>query len=133
MVIIKTRYSIEPRDKIYVKGYEFLSFAKSMSKNIGTHATKVAKNLRGKYSQKPLDSAKTSTTDAMKTGSKRAIQKTTGATGDLISNKIADKITGVLKSSKELHSKNDLEEAKNEIEIPTERKIYISRRKTTNY
>ena len=31
------RYSIEPRDKIYVKGYRFLSFAK----NRGTHATKV--------------------------------------------------------------------------------------------
>ena len=35
------RYSIEPRDRIYVKGYGFLSFAK----NMGTHATKVAKNL----------------------------------------------------------------------------------------
>ena len=31
------RYSTEPRDRIYVKGYEFLSFGK----NIGTHATKV--------------------------------------------------------------------------------------------
>ena len=31
------RYSIEPRDKIYMKGYGFLSFAK----NMGTHATKV--------------------------------------------------------------------------------------------
>ena len=35
------RYSIEPRGRIYVKGYRFLSFAK----NIGTHATKVAKNM----------------------------------------------------------------------------------------
>ena len=31
-------YSIEPRNRRYVKGYGFLSF----SKNIGTHATKVA-------------------------------------------------------------------------------------------
>ena len=44
---IKMRYSIEPKDRIYVKGYGFLSFAKSM----GTHATKVAKNLCNKYSQ----------------------------------------------------------------------------------
>ena len=29
MKIIKMRYSIEPRDRIYVKGYGFLSFAKS--------------------------------------------------------------------------------------------------------
>ena len=35
------RYSIEPKDRIYVKGYGFLSLAK----NMGTNATKVAKNL----------------------------------------------------------------------------------------
>ena len=80
------RYSIEPRD-IYVKGYGFLSFAK----NIGKHATKVAKNMSNKYSQKPLDSAKKSAADAIKTASKRAIQKTAEATGDLICNKRGDK------------------------------------------
>ena len=26
------RYSIDPRDRIYVKGYGFLSFAKNMNK-----------------------------------------------------------------------------------------------------
>ena len=86
------RYSIEPRDRIYVKGYEFLSFAK----NMGTH-------LSNKYSQKLLDSAKKSSTDAIKTAWKRAIQKIAEATDDLIGNKIADKITSV---STELHSKN---------------------------
>ena len=29
---IKMRYSIEPRDRIYVKGYGFLSFAKTWVK-----------------------------------------------------------------------------------------------------
>ena len=48
-------YSIESKDEMYVKGYGFLSFAK----NIGTHATKVAKSMSNKYSQKLLDSAKT--------------------------------------------------------------------------
>ena len=85
------RYSIEPRDRIYVKGYGFLSFAK----NMGTHATKVAKNLSNKYSQKLFDSAKKSATDAIKTASKREIHKTEEATGDLIGNKIADKITSL--------------------------------------
>ena len=28
------RYSIEPRDRIYVKGYGFLSFAKNMGKSL---------------------------------------------------------------------------------------------------
>ena len=73
------QYSIELRDRTYVKGYWFLSFAKN-----------ICKNLSDKYSQKLLDSA-----------------KTTVATGDLIGNKIADKITSVSKkSSKELHSQN---------------------------
>ena len=86
------RYSIEPRDRIYVKGYGFLSFAKNMGKS-----------LSNKYDQKLLDSAKKSTADAMKTTSKRAIQKTAETTRDLIGNKIADKITSVSrKSAKEL-------------------------------
>ena len=83
------RYSIEPKDRIYVKGYGFLSFAKNMDKN-----------LSNKYGQKLLDSAKKSTTDAIKTASKRAIPKTAEATGDLIGNKVADKITSVSKMSK---------------------------------
>ena len=82
---------MEPKDKVYVKGYGFLSF----TKNMGTHATKVAKSLSNKYGQKLLDTAKKRTTDAIKTASKRAIQKTAEATGDLIGNKIADKITNI--------------------------------------
>ena len=78
------RYSIELRNTVYVKGYGFLS---------------IAKNLSNKYSQKIIDTAKKSATDALKTVSKRAIQKTAEATGDLIGNKIADKITSVSKKS----------------------------------
>ena len=63
-----------------------MSFAKNMGKI-----------LSNKYGQKPLDSAKTSTVDAIKIASKRAIQKTAEATGDLIGNKIADKITNISK------------------------------------
>ena len=60
---------------------------------------------------------KKSTTDAIKTAYERAIQKTAEATGDLIDNKIADKITSISKSPKELHSKT----GENKIEIPKER------------
>ena len=106
------RYSIEPRDRIYVKEYGFLSFAKNMGKS-----------LSNKYGQKLLDSAKKSTTDAIKTASKRAIQKTAEATGDLIGNKIADKITSVSKkSTKELP--NDKTEV--DVEKTTPEKRYIS-------
>ena len=71
--------------------------------------------MSNKYSQKLLDSAKISTTDAIKTASKRAIQKTAEATGALIGNKIADKITSVSKYSKELHSKELHSQNENEI------------------
>ena len=82
------RYSIEPRDRIYVKGYGFMSFAK----NIG-------RNLSNKYGQKLIDTAKKYTTDAIKTASNRTIQKTAEATGDLIGNKIAVKIASISKKT----------------------------------
>ena len=53
----------------------------------------MGKNLSNKYSQELLDSAKKFTTDAIKVISKRAIKKKAEATGDLIGNKIAVKIT----------------------------------------
>ena len=53
----------------------------------------MGKSLSNKYGQKLLHSAKKSATDAIKTSSKRAIQKTAEATGDLISRKIAAEIT----------------------------------------
>ena len=68
------RYSIEPRDRRYVKGYRFLSFARNIGKNISN-----------KYTRKFFDSAIKSgstkvATDTIKTASKRAIQKTARAT-----------------------------------------------------
>ena len=63
-----------------------------MSKNIGKN---ISKDLSGKYQKKLLDYAKQSATDAFKTASKRAIQKTAEATDDLIGIKIANKITKV--------------------------------------
>ena len=51
--------------------------------------------MSNKHSQKFLDSAKKSTTNAIKTVSKRAVQKTVKAIGDLIGNKIADKIISI--------------------------------------
>ena len=54
MKIIKMRYSVEPRDRIYIKEYGFLSFAKNMGKI-----------LNNKYGQKRLGRAKKSTADAV--------------------------------------------------------------------
>ena len=83
----------------------------------------MGKSLSNKYGQKPLDSAKKSTTDATKTASKRSIQKTAESTGYLIGNKTADKIKSVSKkSTKELP--NDATEV--DVERATPKKRYIS-------
>ena len=106
-----TRYSVQPRDRIFLKSYRFLSFAKRMGRNIGKY---ISKNVSSKYSQKLLDHAKQSATDALKTASERAIKKT----GVLIGNKIANKFTRVSKTLPQNNSET------NEEEILTER--YIS-------
>ena len=41
-----TRYSVQLGDRIFVKGYEFLSFAENMGKNIGKN---ISKSLNSKY------------------------------------------------------------------------------------
>ena len=76
-----------------------LSFAKNIGKNL-------TKNLSGKYTQKLLDHA----TDALKTTSKRVIQKTAAATGDLMDNKIADAVAKsyhgkITRKFQEIHNK----------------------------
>ena len=81
----------------------------------------ISQNLSSKYSQIIIDHAKLSATDAIKTASKRAIQKTAEATGDLIGIKMADKITRASKNSPQNNSETNEEE------------IYISRKKTENY
>ena len=72
------RYSKEPKFIKFVKAYGFLSFARRFG---------------DKYGKKLMYTATKTGRDAVKTASKRVIQKPAEATGDLIGNKIADKIT----------------------------------------
>ena len=67
-------YSIEPRERRYVKGYGFMSFAR---------------NFNDKYGKSLRNASKT----FAKTAGKEILKETAKATGDLIGNKIADKIT----------------------------------------
>ena len=78
-----TRYSVQRRDQVIVKGYGSLSFVKNMGKNIGQN---MCKTLSGAYSQIIFDHAKQSATYLLKTASKRAIEKSAEATDDLIVN-----------------------------------------------
>ena len=100
------RYSIEPRDRVYVEGYGFMSFARSMS---------------NKYGKKLVDADKKSATNAIKIASKRATQKTAEATSDLVGNKIADEIPSV--SKKYIKKLPTIDE---DVELTTHKKRYIS-------
>ena len=66
-----TRYSVQPRD-IFVKGYEFLSFAKIMGRNVGKN---ISQNLSSKQNWNLLDHAKQSATDALKLFQKEQFKK----------------------------------------------------------
>ena len=55
-----------------------------------------------------MDTATKTGIDATKTASKRVVQKTTEATGDLIENKIADKITSLGKTKSKKKKKGEI-------------------------
>ena len=104
---------------MFVKGCVFLSFAKNLGKNISKNITK---NLSVKYNpgmlamrQKLLHRAKRSAADALKTSSKRVIQKTAEATSNLIGNKIANRIAKVSKQSQQNNSETVTNEHDKEI------------------
>ena len=77
-------YSIEPRERRYVKGYGFVSFARNFS---------------DKYSKSLMDKGIDVRKKCAKTPGKKILQETAKATGDLTGNKIADKITSASKKS----------------------------------
>ena len=99
------RYSTEPKYRKYVKGYDVLSFPRKFE---------------DKYGKKFMNTATKTVIDAAKTTSKRVVQITAQATGDLIGNKIVDKITSVGKTKKE-----DETSKRQEIYIPPEKRQQI--------
>ena len=109
------RYSIEPTERRYVKGYGFMSFARNFS---------------DKYSKSLMDKGIDVSKTFAKTDGKRILKKSAEATGDLIGNKITDKITekpslkDVTNASKKSH-----DEVNNE--IPKERQKIIDELKLT--
>ena len=100
------RYSLEPRYRRYIKGYGFLSSARKFrdkyGKKVMDTATKTeikpGKKFKDKYDKNLKDTAKEQGTNFAKTAGTKIVQTSAEATGDLIGNKIADKITSLGKS-----------------------------------
>ena len=99
------RYSTEPKHRKYVEGYGFLPFSRKFG---------------DRYGKKLMDTATKTGIDTVKTALKRVVQNTTEATGDLIENKMADKITSLGKKRVKKKKMKD-------------KKLHITRKKTTNY
>ena len=91
------RYSIEPRERRYIKGYGFLSFARNFGNKYGKKlintAIKTDTNFNSKYDKKLTDTAIKTGKDFATIAGKKIVHKSAEATGDLIDNKFADKIT----------------------------------------
>ena len=67
-----THYSVQSRDQIFLKGYWFLYFAKTMGTNVGKNISII---ISSKYNQKPFHYAKQSATNPLESASKKSIQK----------------------------------------------------------
>ena len=87
------RYSVEPKLRKYVKGYGFLSFARRFG---------------NKYGKNLMDTATKIGIDAAKTASKRVVQKTAKATGDLLGNEIGDNINSLGKHKEKTKKLEDI-------------------------
>ena len=125
------RYSLEPNYRRYVKGYDFLLFARKFGDKYGKKlmntATKTginpAKIFGDKDGKNLMDTTKKQGTNFAKTAGKKIVQKSAEATGDLIGNKIADKITS-LGISKNKENKSEINDP-DEIIIPPEKRQQI--------
>ena len=102
------RYSLEPSYRKYVQGQGFMSFAKNIGnkygKKIFDKSINFGKSMKKKYGKKILDKSLSAGKDFAKIAGKKVLNKSAEATGDMIGNKIADRIT---KSSRNKDQKED--------------------------
>ena len=124
------RYSLEPSYRKYVQGQGFMSFAKNIGNNYGKrlldNSIDVGKNMSNKHGRKILDKSMDAGKDFAKIAGKKVLHKSAEATGEMIGNKIADRIT---RSSRNKAQKEDdgIMEETQELIIPPEKREQIIR------
>ena len=133
------RHSLEPEYRKYVKGYGFLSFAQNFGDKYGKKlmntAIKTGTNFNSKSGKKLTDTAIKTGKDFATIAGKKIVHKSAEATGDLIGNKIADKISSMGRSkelgpavkprSKKEEDETNIMEETQEIYIPPEKRKQI--------
>ena len=126
----KKRYSLEPSYGKSVQGQGFMSFAKNIGNKCGRKifdkSIDVGKKMSNKYGRKILDKSMDAGKHFAKIAGKKVLTKCAEATGDMIGNKIADRIT---KSSRNKAQKEDdrVMEETQELIIPPEKREQIIR------
>ena len=114
------RYSLELHYKRCVEGQGFMSFARNIGNKYGK------KIFDKKYGKKMLDYSLSAGKDFAKIAGKKVLTKSAEATGDLIGNKIADRITKSARNKEQKEDDRIMEETQ-EIIIPPEKREQIIR------
>ena len=129
------RCSLEPHYRRYVQGQGFMSFDRNIgnkdgkSINNSKNAKKisdVSKSMKNKYSKKILDNSLSAGKDFAEIAGKKVLTKSAEATGDLIGNKKADRITKSARNKEQNEDDRIMEETQ-EILIPPEKREQIIR------
>ena len=120
-------YSLEPSYRRYVQGQGFMSFAKNIGNKYGRKifgkSIDVSKSMKKKNGKKILDNSLSAGKD-FKIAGKKVLTKSAETTGDLIGNKIADKITKSTRNKDQKEDDRIMEETK-ELIIPPEKREQI--------
>ena len=121
------RYSLEPHYRRYVQGQGFMSFARNIgnkySIKIFDKSLDVGKSMK-KNAKKILDNILSAGEDFAKIAGKKVLTKNAEATGDLVGNKIADRIAKRTRNKAQKEDDRIMEETQ-EIFIPPEKREQI--------
>ena len=122
------RYSLEPHYRRYVQGQGFMSFARNVGnkygKKIFDKSIDVGKSMKKNMTKKILDNSLSPSKDFAKIAGKKVLSKGAEATGDLIGNKIADRITKNARNKAQKEDDRIMEETQ-EIILPPEKREQI--------
>ena len=122
------RYSLDPRYRRYVQRQGFMSFAKNIVNKYGRKlfdkSIDVGKKMSNRYGRKILDKSMDAGKVFTKIAGKKVLHKSAEATGEMIGNKIAARMT---KSSRNKAQKEDdrIMEETQELIIPPEKREQI--------
>ena len=124
------RYSLEPHYRRCVQGQGFMSFVRNIGNKYGKRifdkSLDVGKSMKNKHGKKILDNSLSDGKDFAKIAGKKVLTKSTEATGDFISNKIADRITKSARNKEQKEDDRIMKETQ-EIIIPPEKREQIIR------